>query len=249
MNAIASNDADDPPRGGPTIMVPALWTAGENSGRPLTAEEQALLAVISAVVRFRKGEQIYAEGERADAVFNIKTGVVKSCRTLLDGRQHVVGFFFADDLIGLAQNGSYVNSAEAVTTATLYRIPAAPLQARLRNYPDLDVQVISKLCHELREAQRHAVLLSERHAIAKVGLFLQMLETHQAARGESMGEVYLQMTRRDIAAYAGITPEAVTRSLRDLVGRGAITFRDRRHVQIINRMRLEAAIWSTRQGR
>jgi CRP-like cAMP-binding protein len=56
MNAIASNDADDPPRGGPTIMVPALWMAGENSGRPLTAEEQALLAVISTVVRFRKGE-------------------------------------------------------------------------------------------------------------------------------------------------------------------------------------------------
>jgi CRP-like cAMP-binding protein len=162
MNATASNDPNDPPRGGPTIMVPALWTAGENSGRPLTAEEQALLAVISTVVRFRKGEQIYAEGERADAVFNIKTGVVKSYRTLLDGR---------------------------------------------------------------------------------------VLETHQAARGESMGEVYLQMTRRDIAAYAGITPEAVTRSLRDLVGRGAITFRDRRHVQIINRMRLEAAIWPTRQAR
>lgn len=37
-----------------------------------------------------------------------------------------------------------------------------------------------------------------------------------------MGEVYLQMTRQDIAAYVGITPEAVTRSLQDLVSRGAI---------------------------
>jgi len=230
-------------------MVPALWASGENSGCPLTAEEQALLAVISTVVRFRRGEQIYAEGDRADAVFNIITGVVKSCKTLPDGRQHIAGFLFADDLIGLAQNGVYVNSAEAVTTATLYRIPRAPLEARLRNYPDLDFQVISKLCHELREAQRHAVLLSEQHAIAKVGLSLQMLETHQAARGESMGEVYLQMTRRDVAAYVGITPETVTRSLRDLVNRGAITFRDRRHVQIINRARLEAAISDTRTAR
>jgi len=156
---------------------------------------------------------------------------------------------FADDLIGLAQNGSYVNSAEAVTAATLYRIPTAPLQARLRNYPDLDVQVISKLCHELREVQRHAVLLSEQHAVAKVALFLQMLETHHAARGESVGEAYLQMTRRDIAAYVAITPEAVTLSLRDLVSRGAIAFRDRRHIQIINRTRLEAAISQTRLTR
>jgi hypothetical protein len=123
MNTIISNNTDDPPRRGPSIMVPALWTAGENSGRPLTAEEQALLAVISTIVRFRRGERIYAEGDRADAVFNVITGVAKSYRTLPNGRQHIVGFLFADDLIGLAQNGSYVNSAEAVTAATLYRIP------------------------------------------------------------------------------------------------------------------------------
>jgi hypothetical protein len=60
MNGISSNNIDDPPRRGPTIIVPALWTAGENSGRPLTAEEQALLTVISTVVRFRRGERIYA---------------------------------------------------------------------------------------------------------------------------------------------------------------------------------------------
>jgi CRP-like cAMP-binding protein len=249
MKGIISGNTAVPPRGGPSMMVPALWASGENSGRPLTPEEQALLAVIATVVRFKKGGRIYTEGDRADAAFNIITGVVKSFRILSDGRQHIVGFCFADDLIGLAENGVYVNSVAAVTPATLYRIPTAPLEARLRNYPDLDFQVISKLCHELREAQRHAVLLGEQHAVAKVGLFVQMLETHQAARAESMGEVYLQMTRRDIAAYVGITPEAVTRSLRDLVGRGAIALRDRRHVQIINRARLEAAISETRSNR
>jgi CRP-like cAMP-binding protein len=238
MNSITKNA----PLGGPTIIVPALWTSGENSGRPLTADEQALLATISTVVRFKKGDRIYAQGDPANAVFNIITGVVKSYLALPDRRQHIVGFLFADDLIGLAENGAYVNSTEAVTAATLYRIPTASLEPRLRNYPDLDFQVISKLCHELRETQRHAFLLSKQHAIAKVGLFLQMLETHQATRGESIGEVYLQMSRRDIAAYAGISPEVVTRSLRNLVSRGAVTFRDRRHVQIINRARLEAAI-------
>lgn len=81
-------------------MVPALWVSGENAGRPLTAEEQALLAVISTVVRFRRRERIYAEGDGADAVFNIISGVVKSYRKLPDGRQHIVSFLFADDLIG-----------------------------------------------------------------------------------------------------------------------------------------------------
>ena len=69
-----------------------------------------------------------------------------------------------------------------------------------------------------------------------------MLETHQAARGQSTGEVYLPMTRSDIGAYVAISPEAVSRSLRDLISRGAITFRDRRHVKIIDRAQLEAVI-------
>jgi CRP-like cAMP-binding protein len=246
MNSSLPRDSGDPPAGGPNIIAPPLWSAGANSGRPLTADEQALLAVISTVVRFRKGERIYAEGDRAAAVFNIISGVVKSYRMLPDGGQHIIGFLFADDLVGLAENGTYVNSAAAVTATSLYRVPTVPLEARLRKHPDLDLQVISKLCHELREAQRHAFLLSKQHAIAKVGLFLQMLETHQAARGERVGEVYLQMTRRDIGAYVGISPEAVTRSLRDLVNRGAIALRDRRHVQIIDRSRLEAAISEVR---
>jgi CRP-like cAMP-binding protein len=94
----------------------------------------------------------------------------------------------------------------------------------------------------LREAQRHAFLMSKQRAIAKVGLFIQMLETHQAAQEQITGEVYLPMTRSDIGAYVGISPEAVSRSFRELVVHGAITFRDRRHVKIIDRARLEAAV-------
>jgi len=242
MNPGPANDPGDPPSSGPTIIVPALWASGANSGYPLTAEERALLAVISTIVRFRKGERIYEEGDSANAVFNIIAGVVKSYQILPDKRQHIAVFLFADDLVGLAENGKYVNSAEAVTPVTMYRIPTAALEVRLRTNPSLDFQVISKLCHDLRETQHHAFLLSKQHAVAKLGLFLQMLETQQAAHGPSLGEVYVPMTRSDIGAYVGMSPEAVSRSLRDLVSLGAITFRDRRHIQIISRAKLEAAV-------
>jgi CRP/FNR family transcriptional regulator len=235
-----NNNSHGPPGGGPSILVPALWTSG--AGHPLDAEERALLAVIATVVRFRKGETIYEAGDHAGAVFNIINGVVKSYKDLPDKKQHVVGFLFADDLVGLAENGEYVNSANAVTAVTLYRIPTRALEPRLHRHPNLDFQVIAKLCHELREAQRHAFLLSKQRAITRIGLFIQMLETQQAAREQITGEVYLPMTRSDIGAYLGISPEAVSRSFRELVLCGAITFRDRRHVKIIDRAQLEAVI-------
>ena len=61
----------------------------------------------------------------------------------------------------------------------LYKVATAALEARLRRYPSLDFQVICRLCHDLREAQQHAILLSKHRAVAKLGLFLQMLEAHQ----------------------------------------------------------------------
>lgn len=223
-------------------MAHQLWATGNDAGYPLTAEDRAMLAVIATIARYRKGDTIYREGASANYVFNLITGLVKSCMSLPGKGQHVVGFLFPGDLIGLADEGKYVNSAEAVTAVTLYKLPVAALEARLRRNPNLDFHVICKLCHDLREAQRHAYFLSKHHAIAKLGLFLQMIETHQAAFGQAAGEVYLPMTRGDIGAYVGLSPEAVTRSLRELVNRRAISMRDRRHVKLIDRARLEATI-------
>ncbi len=76
----------------------------------------------------------------------------------------------------------------------------------------------------------------------KLGLFLQMLETQQVREGARGGEVFLPMSRSDIGSYAGITAEAVTRTLRTLAKHGVIGLRDRRHVQIIDRARLEMTV-------
>ena len=115
----------------------------------------------------------------------------------------------------------------------------------MNKYPHLDFAVISKICHDLREAQHHAFLLSKQRAIEKMGLFLQLLETHEAVHGISAGEVYLPMSRSDIGAYAGISPEAVSRSLRDLINRGVVSVRDRRHIKIIDRQQLETLIYES----
>ena len=105
--------------------------------------------------------------------------------------------------------------------------------------------MICRLCHDLREAQQHAILLSKHRAVAKLGLFLQMLEAHQKTEGHSSQEIYVPMARRDIGAYVNMSPEAITRSLRGLVRRGVISVRDRRYVKIIDRVGLEDAISET----
>jgi CRP/FNR family transcriptional regulator len=232
---------DDPPIARPSIAAVALWgSSGGKRAKLLTDDERARLSLIASIVRFKKGEQIYREGDRVEAVFNIVSGVVKSYRVAPGETERIIAFLFTDDLFGLAEEGRYANATKAVTPVTAYRIPVASLEARLRKDAALEFHVICKLCHELREAQRHALLLGRRSALARIAMFFQLLEHNQMARGESANELYLPMNRSDIAAYLGMSLEAVSRSFRGLASRGVLSFRGKHYVKVMKRGQLEA---------
>jgi len=225
---------------GPTIRALDPWIP--STGRMhhlLTDDERARLAVMASIVRFKKGEIIYHEGDRADAIFNIISGVVSSYKKAANGSEHMVAFLLADDLFGLSAEGKYTNSAKAITAVSSYRLPVTALRSRLAKDPSLEFHVICKLCEDLRQTQRHAFLLSQKSAITKVALFVQLIEQLGIARGEQTVEITLPMDRSDIGEYTGLTLAAVSRAFRSLTTRGVIKVRDRRHVRIIDRTAFE----------
>jgi len=118
---------------------------------------------------------------------------------------------------------------------TAYRLPVTTLRSRLSKDAELEFHVICKLCQELRQAQRHAFLLSEKRAVTKLAMFLQLMEQLQTAKGQQITEVYLPMDRSDIGNYIGMTLAAVSRAFRALTTRGVIRPRDRGHVRIVDR--------------
>ena len=221
---------------GPAIRGADPWAASAGKMRQLLSEEErARLAVLASIVRFNKGEEIYREGQRADAVFNIITGVVKAYKTAPDGGEHITAFLFPDDLFGLSEEGRSTNSTKAITAVTAYRLPVSALRSLLLRDAGLEFHVICKLIHELRETQRHAFILARRQALSKVAMFLQMLEHLQTAGEERTTEIYLPMKRSDIAEYLGMSLEAVSRAFRGLTTRGIIKSRDRQHLKIMDR--------------
>ena len=228
---------------GPAIRALDPWTS--SAGRMhqlLTDEERAHLTLIASIVRFQKGETIYQEGDPANSVFNIITGVVTAYRRAPDGDEHIVSFLLPNDLFGLSIEGRYSNSTKAITAVSAYRIPVAALRGRLSKDATLEFHVICKLCQELRQAQRHAFLLSQTRAITKLAMFLQLIEQLQIARGEPTFEIHLPMDRSDISEYIGITLPAVSRAFRSLTEQGIIKVRNREHVRIVDRSAFEKIV-------
>jgi CRP-like cAMP-binding protein len=100
---------------------------------------------------------------------------------------------------------------------------------------DLDINVIIKLCEELRETQRHALLLTQKRAVTRLAMFLDLQEHLQISRGEPASEIHLPMDRSSIAAYLGMTLAALGRAFRALNSKKIISTRGRRHVKILDR--------------
>src|SRR5882672_6592783 len=97
------------------------WPKGL-SAELLTERQRHHLASI-ATVRFLESRAIlYSENTPAESIFLVSKGLMKSYRELRSGKQRVVAFLFPSDVLGLAQGGRYVNSAQALTPVTLYAI-------------------------------------------------------------------------------------------------------------------------------
>jgi CRP-like cAMP-binding protein len=222
--------------------IPYQETSDGKITRLLCERERDLIAQISVTVRFGRGDTIYRAGDRAAFVYNISSGVVRTYRALPDGTRAVIGFFFPDDLLGLAEEGVYVNSSQAVTAMTAYRLPVLALENLLRRDAALEWHILVKLCHELRKAQLHAIILKQQGALSRLALFLQMLDRSRQARDGDAREIYLPMTRSDIADYLGFSLAAVSRSFRSLADCRLITFRDRRHLLIADHEGLASLI-------
>jgi CRP-like cAMP-binding protein len=223
-------------RQGPVLRSIDPWTPSAGRMRQwLNADERARLALIASVVQLKKGEVIYQEGDRSEAIFNIVTGVVAAYKKAPGGGEHIVAFLLPDDLFGLSEEGRYINSTKAIAPVTAYSLPVTAPRTYLSQNAELEYHVICRLCQELAQAQRHAFLLSQRSAVSRVVMFLRLIEQLQVLRGEERSEIYLPMDRSDIAEYTGMTLPTVSRAFRSLAVSGTIKVRNRRHVQIADR--------------
>jgi len=222
--------------------IPYREASGGKISYLLSEPERIALARIATTVRFARGAPIYQQGDAAQNVYNISSGVVRTSRTAADGSRSIVAFLFPDDLFGLAVEGTYVNNATAVTAVTAWRLPVAALEAVLRRDPTLEWHILVKLCHELREAQLHALILARHSALTRLAMFVLMLARSQEARNESDADIYLPMTRSDIGAYLGLTLAAISRSFRTMQGRGLVRFSDRRHLRIVDGAGLQGLV-------
>ncbi|MFQ5783974.1 MAG: Crp/Fnr family transcriptional regulator [Alphaproteobacteria bacterium] len=189
----------------------------------LNDEEVASVQAIVRQVRLAPGQMLFQEGDEAENVFNVVSGIIKLYKLLPDGRRQITGFLHPGDFLGIAAGGRYSYNTEAIGTVTLCRFPRRALYRLFDRFPKLERRLLGIATDELTAAQDQMLLLGRKTAIEKIASFLLMLADRAGVEDGGDDPVPVPMTRNDIADYLGLTMETVSRTLGRMKRDGLIT--------------------------
>jgi len=235
MDSITDIDAFHPS----IKAVPFTRTATGTAIELLSIAEQQALLKMSRLVTVPKYTKLYTKGSEATYIYNIVKGVAETYHLTPNGNKRVTAFLFPHDLVGLAENGRYVSDAQSLTPLVAFQIPLEGLRDVLVRDPELDFGLLSKLCHELRRSQNHALTVSLNEASARLASFLVWIKDAYADGRSGQDELILPMARHHIADYLGLSTESVSRAINHLERLGCIARKGLRAISLIDVPALE----------
>lgn len=183
-------------------------------------------------------EILFTEGDSADSLFEVVSGVLRTYRMLPDGRRAITGFLFAGELLGVPCRDGYVYTAEAVTDVKVRRLPRARLLQLIDESTSVRRDLLAVAYDEMCAAQDQMLLLARKTAEERVASFLLKVARRSSSDGSIATRLTLPMPRLDIADYLGLTIETVSRLISKFKANRLIALLSPSKVAIIDVARL-----------
>ena len=184
---------------------------------PVTREE---LLGLGRARRYPARSILFFEGDEAHDVLVVGSGSLKVAHTVED-HEVVLDVLAAGDVLGelSAIDGRPRSAtATALTGTEVTSIPTGAFMAFLADHPRAGLLLLRCVAGRLRDASRRQVEYGALDALGRVcRRLVEMLDRYGLpSDGHSGVEISAPLTQSDIAAWAGLSREAVVRALHGL---------------------------------
>jgi len=216
------------------MSMPAfLRSADTPSISPLFTPTADMFGDMGVSMNFTCGEEIYAQGEETDLVYQVQSGAVRASRLTSDGRRQIAGFYYPGNLFGLETGPAHLSSAEALGPTRVLVVRRSAMRYHGEAGHGLERAIWRATGSELERAHEHMMLLARKSALEKVAGFLSDLAARQPAAWNE-----LAMSRQDIADHLGLSIETVSRMFSQLQDEGLIVLEGCRRFRVMSHARL-----------
>jgi CRP-like cAMP-binding protein len=176
------------------------------------------------VVRFRRGQALFTEGDRAERVFVIERGWVMFTSVASNGREIVLSVRGPGDVIGeLSALDGAPRSATALALGEVEATAASgsTLLSALRDH-DSAMELLRVVAARLREADRKRLEFATLDTLGRVAWRLQELGERFGRETADGIEVELPLSQEQLASWCGASREATVKALTALRALGCI---------------------------
>jgi len=178
---------------------------------------------------------LFQQGGSARYLYVIKSGGFKTHSSLSIGSAHIHGFYLPGELLGLESvpRGVSLTTATATEKSLVCRINYMQLVTLRKDFPALSDLALSIYGQALAWSQIMLECISRPSAASRVACFVLIMFERSGSLRSKSNDLYLTMSRNDMANHLGLAGETVSRAFAKLVSLGYIT-KNRRHVHILD---------------
>jgi CRP-like cAMP-binding protein len=193
---------------------------------------------LAFVSQFKRGElsvergaTVVAEGRTSPHLYTALTGWGFRYKLLPDGRRQILNYILPGDLIGLQGTlmGDMQHSVEALSPMLLCVFERGQLGELYRNYPGLAFDVTWIAAREERMLDENLLSVGRRSALERAAYLIAFLCERAMLVGLNGGKKLpdIPITQQHVADTLGLSLVHTNKTLRRLVQRGFIAWRDR----------------------
>lgn len=186
------------------------------------------------------GSNLFHEGDEAQFIYEVRSGVLRLTRVLENGKRQVIAFGYPGDFVGFPNGTQYHTDCDVISSTELI--------AHRRSALDMDVgdeatrrRLLNAALREISGMQDHFMMLARKSATEKVASFLSVLSERVGVQAGAARKVNLSMRRADIADFLGLTTETVSRTFTQLRKAGIIAIETAQVIVILDQRALSDA--------
>jgi CRP-like cAMP-binding protein len=186
----------------------------------MAAETRARVMDDFRTRHFKKGENIFLQGDAAAHFYIVQQGWIKATRPTAAGEEAIAALYAIGDAFGdtgLAGSTSYTYTAAAAEDSDLLEIPAAALARRAGEDKELLAAITAAMAREMHKLQMENEHLTIMSAAQRVGCLLLQLSSGMLGNG---GTYTMPYDKSLAAGRLGMSAETFSRALAQLKAAG-----------------------------